>query len=796
MTPDKLVGYKEWKGTVPEEIRKIVEGQMLGKQMRIDKDDLPSVVEFYQAMRELLSDPYRDPNTLVCSDVVKKQVASLQKVSMGEGVMNLFSALADASIGFDVKANYVNTKLLPRLRFLEGRDRRMTPSLDVEEVELSGEDEEDEYTPHRAPEQESEGVPIEAIATMKPFFGGYVMDAVYDGYDSTTLTWKTTSRTFSELPQQEIDEVRKRTYRSRVKVGQGAVKLPRGWGADRSRVHWEGEAPKAWKLEVDQNGIVRLRTDEEISTMFSVEIGPTSDVISLAPPSGEVPQISDRFPEELLTATRAILNESISGSAKMRKLASLIHGHLEYDKDIQWEAVYKADPSAYFEKIWEHKKAKCDEANTFLVRLLTKAGFHARFMGGHSVRQKSEQGEAMLLESNRHAWSAGWDAEVGEWIRLDATPAGDPNVDQEEQQEELGEGDYGEQEAELMSNEELEKRLAELEKEEEDRREREDPVLAYAREAECSPEEARDVLKKIERLRKDHAEVLADADRQWQTLVRKNKRERVVDRGPVPLSQMDEIDPDELVAGVIEMRAGSRDPLIGMKDAKEMKTEKWFGGYEVYIAADLSGSMSETMDGVVKSEVQRDMAFLLVDSCMQASVRAKQAERSLKAPMPVKVSVVTFGEETEPALPLTEDWTPAEQVRLYRALAVAAKGGTPDHLALQMIQTQITDSVKQEEASRTRDARLKKNGWKTRRFVITTADGGSDSSRNVKQANDRLKEASIPVDLLLIGSEENTNLIQAAERVYQSVTPVQDVRDLAKKGLARLTERIRMAYKT
>ena len=781
---------------MPDNIRSLVEGQMLGKGVRIDKNDLPSVVEFYQATRELLAHPTVDPDTLDISSVVKKQVAFLQKLPVEGGVMNLFSALADPSIGFDVKANYVVTKMLPRLRFLEERDRRTISPPEADKTELTGEQEEDEYTTHRAPEQESEGLPSEAIATINPFFGGYVMDAVHDVYDSATFKWKTSGRSFAELPQQEINGDRKRMYRSRVTNGRGAVKLPRGWGADRSSVVWSGEAPVEWKLEVDHNGVARVRASEEISSTFSVEIGPTLDAIGLAPPTGDVSGVTDRFPEELLTKTNAILNESLPDSAKMRKIASLVRGGLEYDKDMKWEAVYKADPSAYFEKIWEHKKAKCDEANTLLVRLLTKAGFHARFIGGHSVRQKSEQGEAMLLESNRHAWSAGWDAGAGEWLRLDATPAGDPNVDQEEQEEDLGEGDYGEQEAELMSDEELEERLAEMEQESEERREREDPILEYARKAECSPEEARAVLQKIEQLRKLHARVLADADKQWQRLVRKNKRERVVDRGPVPMSQMDEIDPDELVAGVIEMHAGSQDPLIGMKDAKELKTEKWFGGYEVYVVPDLSGSMSDMMNGVVKSKSQRDMAFLLVDSCMQASVRAKQAERSLKAPMPVKVSVVVFGEQTKIVLPLTEAWTPAEQVRMYRALDIVVKGGTPDHLALQLVEGQIKTSTAMEDAERVQSLQRKKHGWRTRRFVIVTADGDSKRPSDVKAVNDRLEEVGVPVDLFLIGSEEDENLKRVAKKAYQSVTVVSDASDLAKKGLTRLTERIRTAYET
>lgn len=665
------------------------------------------------------------------------------------------------------------------------------------ETDVSGADEEEEYSPHRAPEQESEGLPDEAIATISPFFGGYVIDAVFDQYDPVTLTWKTSGRRFQELPAQTLDESRARLYRSRVKEGRGLVKLPRGWSADASSMQWSSSVPQESRMEVDQNGIVRVKTSDEISVGYSVKIAPSPDAIPLAPPTGEVPEIQDRFPSELLDATRGIMKAPVSDVVKVRRIALLIHKHLEYDKDIKWEAVYKAEPAAYFEKIWEHKKAKCDEANSLLVRLLTKVGLHARFMGGHSVRAKSPAGEAMLLESNRHAWASAWDADANKWIRLDATPAGDPNVDQEEQQEELGEGDYGEQEAELMSEEELEKRLEEAQREEEEERERkeaDDPILAYAKEAECSPEEAREVLQKIDSLRKTYARVLADADKQWQTLVRANLRERIVDRGPVPMSQMDEIDPDELVSGFIEMMAGEKDPLIGQREELEQKKEKWFGGYEVYITADLSGSMKDFVGGVQKSKMQRDMVFLLVDSVMNAAVVAKQAQQRLKSPMPVKVSLTVFGSETEIALPLTQHWTPKEQLKLYRALDAVVGGGTPDHDALTLIERQIAQATKDEQVSRTKKPDMKKHGWETRRFVIAVADGDSDKPAKAKAANVCLQEAGVTVDLLLIADEEDENLQQAAETVYPSVTLVPNVGDLAEKGLDALTKRVKDAY--
>lgn len=501
----------------------------------------------------------------------------------------------------------------------------------------------------------------------------------------------------------------------------------------------------------------------------------------------KVPKESDEMADAYLLQ----LTKDKTNAASKAELAWAFRRQLQEDL----RAVMTSSPSSP-----RNDKETClallsqDPSHSFslaIYRLLTKLGLHARFVIGHSVRTKSPSGEALLLESNRHAWAFVWDTDEKKWERLDATPAGDSNVDQEEQQAELGEGDYGEKEVELMTQEQLDQRLQEAKLQ---KQEQANPILSYANEAKCSPEEARDVIKKIDALRKKYSHVLADADRLWQTLVRKNARETIVDRGPVPLSQMDEMDPDEIMSGSIEMLAGEKDPLIGEREETQWKIEQWFGSYEVYIAADMSGSMDEEMDRVKKSYVQRDIVFLLVDSCMNAAVSAKKNVRKLKAPMPVKVSVVVFGEQTEIVMPLTEIWGPKEQIRLYRALNVGAGGLTPDHIALKFIEEQIARSLAAQDEARKHKKAFQKHGWKMRRFVIATADGGSDNSALVKQANERLKQQSIPVDLFFIAPTEDIHGRTFAESNYQSVTPVSSPSELAEKGLVRLTERIRQAY--
>jgi len=345
-----------------------------------------------------------------------------------------------------------------------------------------------------------------------------------------------------------------------------------------------------------------------------------------------------------------------------------------------------------------------------------------------------------------------------------------------------------------MSEEEYEKRMQEAEKEDQELQESQDPMLRYAREAECSTKEAREVIEKIKELRRKYAAVLKAADKQWQTLVRENIRERIVDRGPVPLSQMDEMDEDEFVAGWIAWKAGEKDPLIGKREQPERKKEYWFGGYEVYLACDLSASMDEELSGVKKSEAQRDMAFLFVDSVMNAAVAARQSVHQLKAPMPTKVCAVVFGATTEISLPRTQEWGPKEQLILYRKLAQVAEGGTPDHEGLQLIEQEVAKSLREQDDARQANPKLARHGWRTRRFVVATADGGSDNPSLTKKSVARLEEMGIPVDLFLIGPEGDAYLEKAAKKVYGSVHPLSDPGALAEKGLKQLTQRIKEAY--
>ncbi|MFA4830873.1 MAG: transglutaminase domain-containing protein [Patescibacteria group bacterium] len=804
-TTEQLTAYREWKQKVPRDIRALVEGAMQGLPPKIDKSHTPLISEFLHGFGALLSDSSQDIDTLIATPSVRRFLADLSRVSLPDGAMvNVFAALAHTGIDFAVKTNYVEAKVLPRLQWCIDEDARSLEHAPAPIGEMAPAPPQESYTPHRSPFEESEGEPVAPEALVYPYYGGYYRGTVYDVFDTGTLKWSQSQREMLPYPLLKLDAEKKRVYTSSIAGGQSRLlELPYGWGVDIGNVQWLSDTPPSGvSFAITERGETVMHAEGDGTHIFTLQIAPAEGFPAQKIPENEPSPVADIFPDDLTVYAREVMASRIPRTAKASRIVSHIRNYLEYDKSPEWEAIYKADPSAYFLKIWEHKKAKCDEANTLAARVLQSVGFQACFISGHSVCEKNDRGEAVLHEGNGHAWIEVFDPDdhtwvkIGAWPRKDATPKGDPNVDEEEQDEDLGEGDYGEQEAELMSEEELEKKMKEAKK----REQASDPVANQCREAGLDPDnpehrkKVERILEKINLLKNKYADVLKQARKLWESVVRKNLREHLTEKTPLRLSEADEIDEDELVPGMLAVSAGETDPEMGKREEIKKKREMLFGGYEVYIAADMSGSMNDTIDGVKKSEALRDMVFLCVQSCMSAAREARIKNRYIKSPMPVRVCVAAFGAEIKIVLPATDAWGIKEQIALYDALDSGAGGSTPDHQALALIESEIAQSATREQADIKKNPRLKKGGWKMRRFVLSVADGGSDDATAVALARERLEAAGVATNMFLIGREDDANLHTLARTAYGSFELVPRPFELAEKGLKKITERIRSAY--
>ena len=438
-------------------------------------------------------------------------------------------------------------------------------------------------------------------------------------------------------------------------------------------------------------------------------------------------------------------SSSAGSAAKARLLVKAVRERLEYSNDSSFNEQYRQDTAGYVERVWSAKKADCDVANSVALFALREAGVSARIVSGHFVKSKSADGSAQMHSGTRHVWLEVWDDHAQRWFLADATPKGDPTLGDKrpDEQAESGEGNYGEQEAEIMSNEDLQKLIQELEKQAQEAAEKiktpeEATNQEFAEEAGCTPEKAalvREALRRVREMKDANGERLGEKIiRELKKLVTSRLAEREEYQGPVRRSEGDELmDP---VIAHLDITAGERDPGGYERIHRTEQREDLFGGLDIYLLLDLSRSMAESdpVSGQVKADLQRDFALLYADTLMQCAFESRQSAGDLEAPLPIRLQIVSIHGDASVDLPLTDRWGPKEQVALYDAVHAYPTGGTPDHAGLHLIEQRILQE---------REAWKKKTHAAHEKppieFVPVCLDGGSDDVHQAHNMVNRLR---------------------------------------------------------
>ena len=721
--------YKRWKQEVPGFVRNILEGALLGKAVRVDPALPPLTRQFLTAVQQLLMQPEKNCSEMADLDPrLQRVLQPLQVEQVENAQVNVYRILGSKDHGFSLKLQWYEARLAPRLQWVLAQDQESA----MTEAELVTVDDEDKIVPTMDEMQKGKEEVTEGEYIVHPAYGGYYRGLVCEEWDCASLEWRALERQLSGVAETATVSETRRVMRGFLQTKKPqAVDLPYQFAIDPSSL------PQGLTAFQDQYGVWYLRSDAEESQVCEWSIAKMTSY----KPNASQPSGSERgtatLPLELQSLVQESKNASMPPIERARAIVASVRRGLKYSNNEQLSQLYRSVPAQFFTQIWEHKEADCDVANTLASEVLHQADMRVRMVGGHSISSQTKEGSAVLHGGTRHAWLEVWDPQALHWVRLDATPAGDPNVDEEQQEEDLEprpDGDYGEQDAELLSDEDLEKLRKEIEEAEKRREERsQDPVARYAEQANGSVDEARKVLEKIQTLRQRHRGVLEECRRAWHEAVKKNLAVKQVYSGPVPPDIGDEIDDDHIVEIPIAQRSHDPLPVAFTIPKQEEVVERSFGGYELYVAGDKSGSMNETdpLSNTIKKEAQRDAFFLLVDSVMQNVLEMKRAGK-LKHAMPVRICGATFGKQNEIVLPLTEQWGPAEQVALYRALDDCAGGSTPDHIALDLLRQAM-------ERSPSRDDQ------KIHRAVLVFADGGSDDAVLVREELQKFREKGIPV---------------------------------------------------
>lgn len=763
--------YLEWKRSVPEEFRLLVEGVMRNGKAPEIKTSKPLTDSFLKKIGESLE--ARNVADLAdCDKRVANMLSPLKKVGTQGGYLNVFETLASPVTSWDLKRQIYKTQIESALEWLIGKDLEELTKRELEKSERSErEKQEDGDLPleqdeaissmEAGPQEKKEGEPARPLFLVKPFFGGYASDKEFDELGADFRWRKTTKDEFFEFKHGEYDLAKAKIISGKIR-GKSTLALPifDNWTIDPNFI--ETNAPEGTvKILRNQQGKFYLRINTDGIFRYAVRIAPRLTLEEREKP--ESLKIGGDLPEELKKIVEELVKKRLPKIKLKREIAKLVRSHLAYSNSREaWDHYTAAGGVDFFKKVWQRKEADCFTANTLAARAMAEVDGDTVLVGGYYIKEKDAQGNAIMHSGNGHGWLKVWDELSQRLVRLDATPKGDPNVDEEQQEKELegeetgGEGDYG-GEDEIASEEEVKEQIRKMQKKTDDegggggKKEKRLDLEAqkFAEEAGCTERQAEEFLVALERVRKikdENGNSISDLIKEeWRKVI----EERIVKisryKGPVRMDEGDRL--ESPVEAMIDIRAGEYNPTGFEKQAIIEKREYDFGGLNLFFSFDLSGSMGEPdpASGRAKADVQRDAALLFIDGLMQCAYTNRQnvGESGL---LPLKIMATLASSSGQLSLPLTDKWGSKEQWAFYSALIKTASGGTPTHETLHLI----------EEALKKETAELKKKNLPKEKmpanYVAVISDGEPDNFSASEQASDDLAALGAKVRGYIIGS--------------------------------------------
>lgn len=709
--------YLEWKEAVPIGVRQQVEAVIKNNNPMAKQTGLALHDQFLENLGKILAQN-KEIDLSGIDSRVSNLLAPLERIETKSGYLNVFETLSNPDVSWSLKRKIYEMQIEPALDWLIEKDlekiaeeskleleRKKWPGGEQKETSF-GKKENDDLPPDQdeavssmesGKQEKKEGEPAKALFSVKPFFGGYASDKELDRLGEN-FRWQKSER--EELFESDIEQynlAEARIISGKIKGGQLlALPIYDNWTVDANSI--SANIPEgAVKILTDKRGKYYLKINIEGTFSYAVRIAPR--LYQKKEQQAKEIDIKGDLPEEIISEIKNLKDSRLSEMKLKREVVKLVRNHLTYSNSREaWDFYTANGGQEFFKRVWERKEADCFVANTLAARALAEIDRDTVLVGGYYIKEKDENGNAVMHRDNGHGWIKTWDSMSGRYVRLDATPKGDPNLDEEQQEKDLegetGEGDYGEKDDELMSEEKVKEKIKEMkgEKEKKDQRKLRPIDLEEARFAElaeCSPEQAKEFLKALDRVREIKNErgipISELLKLEWKKIVTERKIEINDYRGPVRMDEGDNL--EDPVSARIDILSKEFNPTGFEKLAKEEKIEAEFGGINIYFSFDLSGSMNETdaESGRRKADVQRDVALLFADSLMQCAYVSRQQSENSDL-LPIKIMVTLASGTGEVKLNLTDKWGPKEQWAFYRALNQLAKGGTPTHETLELIE--------------------------------------------------------------------------------------------------------------
>lgn len=651
--------------------------------------------------------------------------------------------LSDPQVPWEAKQNRMQTRFLGVLGGWRGLDRRERESAlqkteSLTDLPPPASDESKPSMDEMRRHKEGEAVP--AIWSINPAYGGYFKQQSFDSWDPKRNIWRQSEYSYT-IVQYSSPAPDKDTVALKIECNLPAgqwVRIPIPYTHEYvnsnnlfpDHTHADPALDDSYVVQKDQNGdyVILSRKDKPFSINLALYEETSDQSHQNDSTQTAIPGFNAQFTEETHTAIKNISQRKKTTIDKARALASYTMRRLKYSNDSSYNLLYDNHANGYIAGIDEMRAADCDVANTYFAALCAELGIPARHVVGHMVKGKDSQGNSRITSGTGHAWTEVWDEVENTWVRIDATPPGDPQLEVGDQKTESVPGDYGGQEAIGPTDEELaelEKRLSEVKEQ-----------LSYtsqerelAEAAGVQLGEARKIVKEIqktENIRLPGGERVVDVmSGLFNLIVESRKTKTAVYTGPLKKREGGQ-EIENVVAHYIGIKAGEADPRSRRKQDDRQSIADVFSGLDVYIIGDKSASMHQTVDGETKWRMQQRAQYLVLSSLHRFEQDLKRSAVALADPLSVRTQVISFrdGVSIDEDKPLSGEFTLKDKVRLWQSLGNIGSGNG-DVAALTVIKNQVEEEISETESSGKKDTRL--------RIIIACSDGDPDSESGVRQ---------------------------------------------------------------
>lgn len=706
--------------------------------------------------------------SLPASELVSNMLANLaREEQIEERSVSSLEALSSPQLSYEAKKVWFENRLLPRIEFLSRQEEVRIKETQQEQPELNKEDEkqvhptppetQDECEQHRGKESSGKSDPI---FTIDPFNGGYWETESYDIIDEKTGRLKKSDTQARKIPISSDRENGETVCTIKGSSGTNLFSLPLILNLTPDQESLVQLQAEGIEIFTDIEGHIFIKSKED--KPYEVKLTRAFIKPQIENIQNDTHIIESALPADISEKLKEINESGLDSLEKATLWQDFVRSYFKYPKDEQVESMYAnidGNSGNRLTSITQGKVLDCYLAREFFLgglKRLNLQDIEWRSVSGHYLSSKQTDGTGHLNSGTGHAWIKLRMIGSDEWVIFDPTPAGDPLKE--------GEGtmsDFDSSSQDMISQEDLkqmEEELGGL-----DKPKYIDPeekyLMEFAKEADISEDEARQILstlKHIDELKdRSGRNILQRVKEQFDRIIQAYTVERVESLGNVEMSRGRDL--EEPVEAYLDIRTGSLDPKGFSRKTITEENEELYGGFDIEIVADGSGSMNNTVGGIAKYIAQQKMSYLLHRGAHYFAKEAQKRKLRLKTPLGVRSSQYIFrGNNIEEVKHLSSEFTPIQMAQLWKRSAENIGGGTPAHLGLQA----VLDSIPPEELELLSDRKLLK-------VVALITDGGYNNPQEVERLKRMLEEINVVVAEFRVS--DSKSLEELPENVAEKV---------------------------